>query len=87
VATNNHQSEQAPMDCANSSEYEPLLETLLHKEEDSNSAPDSVIKSSKKWCEQPSMKLVKPSQSDKEAICSKLDAQTLYSTSTSIDEP
>jgi len=45
VATNNpHQSEQAPMDCANTSEYEPLLEALLHKEEDSNSASVSVIK-------------------------------------------
>jgi len=131
------------MDCADSSEYEPLLETLLHKEEDSNSAPVSVIKntlieklsslsnqikncdslptlsvidsltktannavkinkseqkqlnpvcseplnkniipqrpfkSTKKRCKQPSTKLVKPSQSDKETICSKLNAQTL----------
>ena len=148
VASSNHQSEEVPMDYADSSEYEPLLETLLHKE-DSNSIPvsemkytlveklsslsnlikncdnlpalsiiDSLIKtasnavkvntseqqqlnpvcseplnkniipqrpfkSTKKRRKQPSMKLVKPSRSDKEAICSKLNTETLYNSSSS----
>ena len=150
VASSNHHSEEVPMDCTDLSEYEPLLETLLHKEDSTtpvstmkstlieklsslfnqikncDSLPalsiiDSLIKtannavkvntseqqqlnpvcneplnkniilqrpflSTKKRRKQPSLRLVKPSQSDKETICSKLNSQTLYSTSTSTDE-
>ena len=44
ASSNNHQPGEAQMDCIDLSEYEPLLDTLLHQ----NDTPDSVsaIKSS-----------------------------------------